>query len=175
MSQDYLTMGGLKVDDVVFIGNIWMFSFILLHFSNPCISREHHNVFAPSLWNPNCTSFFSRSIYPLYSHVSLLQFFQPLLSHPSVFIYRLSLVGLSWWEGSFPRWWVPLSHIPDQMGAIICDRYDFLGTCTKHQLVLSWRIPKALFLDLGIIGDAWSGCKLGPSPFRGRARCSVSK
>ena len=103
------------------------------------------------------------------------QFFQPLLSHPLVFIYRLSLVGLSWWEGSFPRWWVPLSHIPDHMGAIICDRYDFLGTCTKHQLVLSWRIPKALFLDLGIIGDAWSGCKLGPSPFRGRARCSVSK
>ena len=49
MGQEYPAMGGPKDGNVVFIGEKWKFFFISLPFSKPYISREHHNVFDPSL------------------------------------------------------------------------------------------------------------------------------
>lgn len=54
-----------------------------------------------------------RDVFLLTIFVSLSPIFPTYLSF---FIYRLHLVGSSWWDGYSPYWWAPLSYILDQMG-----------------------------------------------------------
>ena len=67
---------------------------------------------------------------------------------PSASIYRLPLVGLSWWGGGFLCLWVPLVYIPDQMGPTSHDWCNSLETCTHCQTMLDRR-----FIDPGLVLD----------------------
>ena len=61
---------------------------------------------------------------------------------PSAPIYRLPLMGLSWWWGRFVYvGGAPLGYIPDQMGPTSQDKCDCLEICTCCQLVLGRRFP----------------------------------
>ena len=118
-----------------------VFLLVGLPFSCPLPSREHNNVAGPFLRNLDWTSLSPRSISPYHTHVPLPIFFQSPPNYPSVFIYRIPLMRMSWWGGYSPGWWVPLCYIPDHMGPATHSWCDFLRTCIKCQLVLGRRIP----------------------------------
>ena len=142
LGQEYPTMGGPKDGEAVSIGDRRKFFFLFGFLS--CIPTILENVtmwLAPpykiriGLLSPREVIFLTTIVF------LSPQFFPPPTLYPSVFIYRLLLVGSSWWEGSFPCWWVPMSYIPNQIGPTACDWYDSLETCTICQLMLSKQIP----------------------------------
>jgi len=117
VGQEYPTMEG-----------IWQYNFykkqmrVILSIGHPFScplpsrDRERNSVAGPFLRNPDWTSLYPGSIFPYHTRVPLPIFFQSPPLYPSVFIYRIPLMRMSWWKGYSPGWWVPLCYIPDHMG-----------------------------------------------------------
>ena len=68
------------------------------------------------------------------STISLLPIFPTPFLTPLTHIYRLPLVGLSWWWSCFLCWRAYLGYNPNHMGPTSCNRCDFLETCTRSQI-----------------------------------------
>ena len=152
--QEYPTMGGPKDGDASFCRRqTKVFLFVWFPFSYSYPPQDGQSVINPFLWNPDWTSFFLGCISPCYSCASLpnfSQFSEPLAPYLLVFIYKVPLLGSSWWRGYSLCWWAPLCYIFDQMGPATRDWYDPLGTCTKCQLMLDSWIPSRHYLLISI-------------------------
>ena len=132
MGMKFLTMGKPPRANPTAQGKVLKPQSIL--FSLVCMLPEK----AQAILSWHLLSLFGR--FPLFSRVPP-QKCQPPPLYPLISIYKLPLVGLSWWEDGFPCWWVPLRYILGQMGPTIHDWRDSLETCTWRWMVLRKWFP----------------------------------
>ena len=109
LGQEYPKIEGPKDGEAISIGDRWKFFFLSDFLSRIPTFPENVTVWLVPPYEIQIGFLSPLELILLTSLMFLTpQFFQPPTLYPSVFIYRLPLVGLSWWECGFP-----LSYILD--------------------------------------------------------------
>ena len=115
LGQEYPTMGSPKDGKAISIGDRWKFFFLSGFLSRILTIPKNITMWLAPPYEIRIRFLSSREVIFLTSLMFLSpQLFQSPTLYPSIFIYKLPLVGSSWWEGGFP-----LSYILDHQSLFI--------------------------------------------------------